>query len=207
MSYYPLLIDLKDVPCLIAGGGEIALHKAEVLTKEGACVTVVSSSFCDGFSELPVTLVHRRVTEADAQGKTLVIDSTGDKSAEEMLSKYCGENHILYSCSGNGESCKVIFPAVLKKGRTIIAVSSQGASPLASVWLRDSLKEQIPDNMDDILGRMAQIRSFAKENIEKQKDRKVFLKRCLDLMLESGKIMTDDEIKEELTKIKGGSHE
>ena len=42
MSYFPMFIELKDKPCLIAGGGKIALRKAETLLEFGAWVTVVA---------------------------------------------------------------------------------------------------------------------------------------------------------------------
>ena len=42
MSYFPMFIELKDKPCLIAGGGKVALRKAETLLDFGARVTVVA---------------------------------------------------------------------------------------------------------------------------------------------------------------------
>ncbi len=39
MSYFPMFIELKDKPCLIAGGGKVALRKAETLLDFGARVT------------------------------------------------------------------------------------------------------------------------------------------------------------------------
>ena len=196
MSFFPILIELENEPCLVAGGGSIALHKTEVLLKEGADVTVVAPEICKEIEELPVKLERRAVTGEDAEGKLLVIDASGSKEAESILSKACKELHIPYVCSGHGEACTAIFPAIFRKGRTTVAVSSLGASPPASAWLRDELASCVPENMDEILDRMAQIRFLAKEKIDTQSARKEFFHRCLSAMLESGEILTEEQTEE-----------
>ena len=40
VAFFPLLIDWQGVPCLVAGGGAIARHKAELLCAHGAAVTL-----------------------------------------------------------------------------------------------------------------------------------------------------------------------
>lgn len=196
MSFFPILIELENEPCLVAGGGSIALHKAKVLLKEGADVTVVAPEICKEIEELPVKLERRAVTREDAEGKLLVIDASGSKEAESILSKACKELHIPYVCSGHGEACTAIFPAIFRKGRTTVAVSSLGASPPASAWLRDELAGHVPENMDEILERMAKIRVLAKEKIDTQSARKEFFHFCLSVMLESGEILTEEQTEE-----------
>ena len=66
MAFYPLMIELGGAPCLIAGGGRIALHKAGVLAAQGADVTVVDPSgmlpdgpydrFTDDLDDFVITL-------------------------------------------------------------------------------------------------------------------------------------------------------
>ena len=193
MSFFPILIQLENAPCLIAGGGSIALHKAEVLIKEGADVTVVAPEVCKELEALPLKIERRYVRAEDAKDKLLVVDASGSKEAEDILSKACKEHHIPYICSGHGEACTAIFPAIFRKGRTTVAVSSLGASPPASAWLRDELAGYIPENMDLILGRMAELRILAKDNIDTQVKRKEFFHRCLAAMLESGAVLSDEE--------------
>ena len=89
MAYYPILIDWQDVPCLVAGGGSLALHKAELLAQHGADVTVVAPEVCEEIRALPVNVQLRRVTEEDVRSKALVIDATGDAAAQKLLSQFC----------------------------------------------------------------------------------------------------------------------
>ena len=40
MAYFPLFINIKNKPCLVAGGGKVAMRKARVLLDFGAQVFV-----------------------------------------------------------------------------------------------------------------------------------------------------------------------
>ena len=53
---YIMQLNLNDKPCLVVGGGGIALHKARPLIDSGARVTVISSSFVKGFVSLALEL-------------------------------------------------------------------------------------------------------------------------------------------------------
>ena len=196
MAYYPILIDWQDVPCLVAGGGSLALHKAELLTQQGADVTVVAPEVCEEIRALPVNVQLRRVTEEDVRGKVLVIDATGDTAAQELLSESCRSLRIPFNSACKADDGTAIFPAVHKKGRTVVAVSSLGGSPAASARLRDRLAVDVPAEMDAILDRMADLRPLSREWFASQPERRTFLHRCLDAMLASGRPLNDEEIRE-----------
>ena len=196
MAYYPILIDWQDVPCLVAGGGSLALHKAELLAQQGADVTVVAPEVSEEIRALPVNVQLRRVTEEDVRSKALVIDATGDAAAQKLLSQSCRSLRIPFNSACKADDGTAIFPAVHKKGRTIVAVSSLGGSPAASARLRDRFAEDVPAEMDAILDRMADLRPLSREWFASQPDRKTFLHRCLDAMLASGRPLNDEEIRE-----------
>lgn len=193
MALYPVLIDWKGLPCLVAGGGRIARHKAELLCAQGAAVTVVAPEFCPEILALPVTTYLRKVTAEDAEGKFLVVDATGDPSAETILSSFCLEKRIPFNSACRGEDCTAMFPAVHRSGNTLVAVSSLGASPAASAWLRDFLAGHIPVRMDEILDELAHLRQRARDWFPAQSERRSFLKRCLDAMLTNGRILRPEE--------------
>ena len=52
MSYFPFFIDIKDKPCLVVGGGMVALRKIEKLLPFGVEITVVSPAFCAAVEEM-----------------------------------------------------------------------------------------------------------------------------------------------------------
>ena len=194
MSYYPIMIDWQGVPCLLAGGGRIALHKAELLCAQGADVTAVAPELLPELLALPLRAEKRAVRASDVEGKLLVVDASGSPEAEAALRPACLERHIPYICSGHGEACTASLPAVYRQGRTTVAVSSAGASPAASAWLRDRLAAQVPEKLDEILACMAALRPLSHGFFAEQSVRRRFLHRCLDRMLAENRSLTGSEI-------------
>ncbi len=194
MSFYPIVLDWQDVPCLIAGGGAVALHKAELLCSHGADVTVAAPVICREIRDLPVRILERPVTAEDAADKRLVVDATGDAEAEKLLSDACRANGIPFNSACRVDDGTAVFPAVHRTGRTVVAVSTLGASPAACACLRDALAARVPEEMDAILDVMAELRPLSREWYSRQGDRKQFLHRCLDAMLAEGRPLRREEI-------------
>ena len=200
MAFFPILIQMRDLPVLIAGGGNIAAHKAELLSSYGAAITVVAPEISDKIAQMDVKKISREVTGEDCVGKALVVDATGSEEAGSILKKWCAGHSVPYNCAWRGDDATAIFPAILQRGRTTIAVSTRGASPAACAWIRDSLSDAVPECMDEILERMSELREKAKDTISDQKDRSAFLHRCLSAMLEKKRSITDAEASELMDK-------
>ena len=194
MAFYPVFIEWKDVPCLIAVGGPVALHKAELLCSRGADVTVVALDVCPEMLSLPVRIHLRRVSEEDVIGQSLVVDATGDEETGQLLKETCLASRIPFNSASRSSGGTAVFPAVYQEGRTMLAVSGLGASPAASALLRDILAEHIPTCMDEILDAMAKLRPLSLEYFSGQPMRSLFLHRCLNEMMERRRALGSDEI-------------
>ena len=193
MGFYPLLIDLQGLPCLVAGGGALAKHKVELLVGQGAAVTVVAPEISPEIRALPVAAAERRVRAEDAEGKALVVDATGDADAERLLREACRRMHIPFNSACRLGDGTAVFPAVHQTGRTVVAVSTLGASPAACSRLRDQLAAHVPEEMDAILDGMAALRPLSRHWFDDQGARKRFLHRCLDEMLKQGRPLAPEE--------------
>lgn len=201
MAFFPILIELQDAPCLVAGGGALALHKAQKLLEHGAQVRVIAPEICPELQALPVQCVYRKAAAEDTAGMLLVMDATGDAEAERVLSAACTAAHIPYNCAGHGAACTAILPAVYSRGRVTMAISSLGASPAASAYLRDTLSAHIPAQMDAILEEMERLRAVSKTHFAAQPIRRRFLHRCLDAMLAYGRVLSAEEAEAILAEI------
>ncbi len=193
MAYFPILLELSGAPCLVAGGGALGLRKAKTLLENGAEVTVIAPEPCPGFAGLQVTLLRRPVAAEDVAGKLLVVDATGDEEARRLLSAACREQGVPFNSACSTEDGSVIFPAVFRRGRTVMAVSSLGASPIVSTRLRDSLAAHIPEELDAILDAMAALRPRSRAEFARQETRSAFLRRCLKEMLALSRPLTEGE--------------
>ena len=55
MAYFPMFVELEGRPCLIVGGGAVALRKARKLLPYGPELTVVAPEPIPALTALPVT--------------------------------------------------------------------------------------------------------------------------------------------------------
>lgn len=60
MAYFPMFVELEGRPCLIVGGGAVALRKARKLLPYGPCLTVVAQSFVPELEALEGAALCRR---------------------------------------------------------------------------------------------------------------------------------------------------
>jgi len=87
MGYYPIVMDLTGRDCLIVGGGEVALRKAESLTGAGGNVTVIALEIDSRLEILPGVRVEKRAWKpGDTAGYTLVFAATDDRAVNQAVS-------------------------------------------------------------------------------------------------------------------------
>lgn len=194
MAYFPIFIELQDRPCLVAGGGKVALRKARALLSFGARVTVVARAFLPEFECLPAVLIRRRVLSSDLRGMALAVDATSDSAAGEMLSGECARRKIPLNVVDRPDLCSFFFPAVLRRGPLTAAVSTGGASPTAAAWTRDRLDEALPARFEEILEQMGRLRARARGEPGGPDRRAALLRRCFAAAVEKEGPLSEEEL-------------
>ena len=202
MSFFPILLDLDGLPCLVAGGGRLGLRKAKLLLENGADVTVIAPEICSELVSLRVKCLRRTVAAEDVADYSLVVDATGDAAAQRLLSEACLTKRIPFNSACRVDDGSAIFPAVHRKGRTVLAVSTLGASPIVSTRLRDDLAAHVPEQIDAITDAMAALRPRSRASFADQSQRRDFLRRCLDEMLTLGRPLSEAETNAIIQKLK-----
>ncbi|MBR6887286.1 MAG: hypothetical protein IKN16_02450 [Selenomonadaceae bacterium] len=82
MKFYPLNLDVENKPCVVIGGGQVALRKIYGLLAAGANVKVIAPEVC------------AEVEELSKRGE---ISLTREKFSEELL----GDEIILIAATNN----------------------------------------------------------------------------------------------------------
>jgi len=145
--YYPVMLRVKDEPCLVVGGGAVALQKARALRRAGADVTAVSPEFSPAFLKLPVRRVRRRFRTGDVRGMVLVIAGTDSRAVNEAVYKACRRRSIPVNVVDVPALCSFIVPSILRRGPVIVAVSTGGQSPSLAKALRRQLEAILPRSL------------------------------------------------------------
>ena len=137
---YPVFLDLRGAPVLVAGAGSVALRKVRGLIKSGASITVVAPEGRDEMSALPVRWLHRRFRPSDLRGASLAFAATNDRAVNRRIGVLAGRLGIPVNIADSRDECTFQVPARLHHGGVQIAVSTGGQNPRLATELRSKLE-------------------------------------------------------------------
>lgn len=195
MAYFPMFIELENRLVLVTGGGQVALRKIQKLRTYRAKITVVAPDILKEIQSLPdVHCIQREFRDEDLEcAPVLVIAATNQKTVNTMISKLCQERNIPVNVVDDVDNCSFLFPALVKKGEFSAGICTGGASPTASVYYKERLKELLPDNLDEILDWLEKKRPELKEKIPQQGKRAGIFSQLFELCVEKGRPLHEEE--------------
>lgn len=156
---YPVVLDLRDVPVLVVGAGPVAARKAAGLAAAGARVRVVAREVSEALDRQTVAELHPRAYRPeDLDGVRLVITATGDAATDAMVAADAAARGLWVNAADQPADCSFILPAIARRGRLSIAVSSDGASPALARRLRDRAAELLTDDVLVLAAELAERR-------------------------------------------------
>ena len=148
MDYFPLFLDIKNKPCLVIGGGEIAFRKVSALLRAGAKVNAVAQEFGDQFEDLVsnenLSLTLDNYDKRFLDGQILVIAATNNRPVNEIIFSDSQQVNLPVNVVDNPDLCTFIFPAIVERGPMTIAVCSNGNAPVLGRLLRAKIESIIP---------------------------------------------------------------
>ena len=179
MRYYPILLDLRERPCLVVGGGAVAERKAISLFDAAADLTVVSPALTPALENLAHKnkIVHRRkpFDEHDLMGMYLVIAATDDPAVNAAVARACRQKNILVNVASPPEESTFIVPSVVERGDLLLAVSTCGSSPALAKQVRLDLERTYGPEYGMFLEKMSLLRRRLQHEVaDEAVRRKVF---------------------------------
>jgi len=148
----------------VIGGGQVALRKVENLLEYEAEITVVSPRAENGIEMLAqqgVIIWHKRnFAENDLLNVFLVFIATDDNSVNQYIGQLCSREGILVNAVDDPPNCDFYVPSVIRRGSLVVAVSTEGKSPLYAQKLRRELEDTITEAQGrfvDLLGEQREI--------------------------------------------------
>jgi siroheme synthase-like protein len=176
-------LDLRDRPCLVVGGGRVALEKARGLLDCAADVTVVALEIDDELAALPVRLLRRAFTRSDVAGRFLVIAATSERLVNASVSAAAARRGIPCNVADDPELCSFILPAVVRRDPIQVAVSTGGASPALAQRIRDDIDDLIGPHHVELARRLPQLRPWAKRELPTYEARRDFFRELVEQAL------------------------
>ena len=154
-TYFPILIDVRRLPCLVVGGGKVALRKVRSLLEYNASITVVSPKLCAGLTRLSksgrISAIARPYASSFLKGHKIVFSTTDNPEVNRIVSRDCGRRGILLNVADGPSWCDLILPSSLKRGDLIVSVSSQGKAPFFTKDTKRKLEDFLSPSLSDIV--------------------------------------------------------
>jgi siroheme synthase-like protein len=161
-AYYPVFLDLTDRPVLVVGGGPVAEGKVEGLLAAGANVTVVSPTVTPRLAGWVaagrIEHLARAYQPGDLAGRRLALVATDDPAVSGAVAVEGRERGIWVNAADEPARCDFILPAVIRRGRLVVAVSTGGASPAAARAIREELEGYLTEDHATLVEMAAEAR-------------------------------------------------
>ncbi|CAM3904924.1 NAD(P)-dependent oxidoreductase [Alkalicoccus chagannorensis] len=178
----PLSIDLNQKPVTVIGGGPVAERRTSLLLEAGASITVISPELTEtlaSYDEEGRIAVQRRTAEtADAQGMFLLV-LAADQATNEKLAD-AAPDHALVNDAAEAGRGNVQIPAILRRGRLAVSVSTNGASPGYARHLLKQMTKRIGPDTEDYLDFLFEARELIKQSGLPQEARRRELEELMD---------------------------
>ncbi len=178
MEYFPIFLNIRERPCIVIGGGDIAARKVSLLLRAGGAVTVVApelgAELADRLSKGEIT--HREKTFApdDIEDCHLVIAATDDRAVNEAVSQAAQAQRIPVNVVDNPDLCSFVVPSIIDRSPLVAAVSTGGASPVLARIVRSRIETLIPAAYGQLVQLASSFRGKVKAHFSRPEDRRLF---------------------------------
>jgi siroheme synthase-like protein len=170
-AYYPICLDLRDRPCVVIGGGNVAARKVAGLVTCGARVTVVAPALAPALEALAqqgqITAHRRAYADGDLAGAALAIAATDAPQVNARVAAEARARGVWLNAADDPQRGDFILPAVVQRGDLQIAISTGGRSPALARRVREDLEARLPTEYADLLPLLADLRTeLRREGVE-----------------------------------------
>ena len=212
MKYYPAFLDLRDRPCLVVGGGQVAERKAIALFDAGADLSVVSPTLTPHLRELAdkgkITHHPRNFNDHDLTGMFLAVAATDDDAVNAAVAHACRKNGVLVNVATAPDEGTFIVPSMVERGDLLIAISTCGDSPALARRVREELERTYGPEYGLFLEKMTLLRRRLLQEVPNGEDRRKVFQALVDAdildLLRAGQVNDADHRIAEIVKAVAG---
>lgn len=148
---YPALLRIEGLNCAVVGGGRVAFRKVNSLLDAGARVKVISPLLTDELAEYAAnnTIIwkKKRFEADDLIDAVLVIAATDQPDVNVAVREAIRPGQWI-AVADRPDLSTFIVPAQVRRGRLLLTVSTEGASPGLSRRIARELAAQYDDTYD-----------------------------------------------------------
>ncbi|WP_296585407.1 siroheme synthase CysG [Xanthobacter sp.] len=151
LARLPVFFGLEGRRVLVAGGGEPAAWKAELLSAAGARVEVIAPAVCEDIWRLagapthgPIAVHVRDWHPDDIEGAALAIGDFEDAAEAERFSAAARAAGVPVNVIDRPALCDFTFGAIVNRSPLVVGISTDGAAPVFGQAVRAKIEALLP---------------------------------------------------------------
>lgn len=183
MNYLPVFMKVQDQRCVLVGAGEVASRKAALLARTGAFIVVVAPLVRDDIRELIQRhggeIHQRKFVDSDLDQAALVIAATDDDTVNRHVSELARARQIPVNVVDQTELCSFIVPAIVDRSPVVVAISTEGSSPVFARQLKEKIEILLPSAYGHLASLLGSLRDRVKQAVTDGTLRRRFWEKLL----------------------------
>ena len=172
---FPIFLKLNELRVLIIGGGNVALEKLSAILTNApeTSITLVAKEIKDEIKELAekfhnIQLIQNDYSPTFLTNHNLLISAVNDIDLSEKIKNDAASHRILSNAADKPELCDFYLGSIVQKGNLKIAISTNGKSPSLAKRIKELLHESIPEETNEVLENLYEIRNNLKVDFEEK---------------------------------------
>lgn len=154
LAVLPVFFRLKDKAALIAGGGDGAAWKAELLAAAGAHVRVLAAEQGDRMRDVVrdlanMTLTVRAWRDSDFEGCAIAVGEMDTDEEAHRFRAAARRAGVPVNVIDRPDFCDFQFGGVVERSPLVIGVSTDGAAPVFGQEIRARIEAILPHGLRD----------------------------------------------------------
>lgn len=170
---FPIYVKLHQIQTLLVGAGNVGLEKLQAILANSpkAKVNIVAEEVSPEVYAViadneNVQVSERKFEDRDLDNADLIMLATNNTALNAHIRQLASEQHILLNVADKPSLCDFYLGSVVCKGDLKIGVSTNGKSPTIAKRIKEFLNDIIPEEIDETLELMGQLRDNLKGDFQ-----------------------------------------
>lgn len=166
---FPVFLRLEQMRVLLVGAGPVGLEKATAILSNCPNIQlhIIAEVVSPEVKALPgnfsgVTITERRFNDDDLNGIQVLFLAINNKELSGVIYTKAHQLNILVNVADTPEFCDFYMSSIVQKGQLKLAISTNGQSPTMAKRLKEVLNDALPDELDDLIANLNQVRNGLK---------------------------------------------
>jgi precorrin-2 dehydrogenase/sirohydrochlorin ferrochelatase len=171
---FPIFLRLDKLKILVVGGGHVGLEKISSFLKNSpnARIHLVAPEVHSELEQIAISnpdflkITREKYHPKFLKGNEIIIAATCITELNYTVWEDSKKQNLIVNVADTPELCDFYMCSVVKKGDLKIGISSNGLSPTLTKRLRELLEDVLPEEIDQVLRNLKEIRDHLKGDFE-----------------------------------------